>query len=101
MSGCEDETTNEQLREGFMKRYPKLSHNYYICSDTIGAIATASDKGGLVIITGTGSNSFLLNPDGSTARCGGWGYLLGDEGSGKAIFYASLREIYCTHFIRR
>jgi N-acetylglucosamine kinase len=82
LSGCEDETTNEELKQGFMKKFPSLSLSYYVCSDTVGSIATASENGGLVIISGTGSNSFLLNPDGSTARCGGWGYLLGDEGSG-------------------
>jgi N-acetylglucosamine kinase len=83
LSGCEDEATNEELKQGFMKKFPSLSASYYVCSDTVGSIATASENGGLVIISGTGSNSFLLNPDGSTARCGGWGYLLGDEGSGE------------------
>lgn len=81
LSGCEDDATNEELKQGFMKKFPSLSLSYYVCSDTMGSIATASENGGLVIISGTGSNSFLLNPDGSTARCGGWGYLLGDEGS--------------------
>lgn len=71
------------MREKLVEKYPLLSEKYYICSDTVGAIATASELGGLVLIAGTGSNSLLLNPDGSTARCGGWGYLLGDEGSGK------------------
>lgn len=68
-----------------MQRFPLLSEHYHICSDTIGAIATASESGGLVIISGTGSNSFLLNPDGSVGRCGGWSYMLGDEGSGMLI----------------
>jgi len=91
LSGCEDDETNEKLKNGLMLRFPDLSEHYYICSDTIGSIATASENGGLVIISGTGSNSLLLNPDGSVDRCGGWGYMLGDEGSGWWISHLAIK----------
>ena len=63
------------------------------------AIALAGALGGnpgIIIIAGTGSIAFGRNANGKTARAGGWGYLLGDEGSGfyigqKAII-AALKE---------
>jgi N-acetylglucosamine kinase-like BadF-type ATPase len=43
------------------------------------------------VISGTGSSAFARSADGRTARSGGWGYLLGDEGSGFAIGRAALQ----------
>lgn len=83
LSGCELEETNNQLVEGLKIQYPDLSENVAIGSDTDGSVAATSNNGGLVSIAGTGSNTLLINPDGSRSQCGGWGYLLGDEGSGK------------------
>ncbi len=46
---------------------------------------------GVALISGTGSFAFGRNTAGETARCGGWGYLFGDEGSAYAIALAGLR----------
>lgn len=37
---------------------------------------------GAVVISGTGSIAYGLDADGRTVRAGGWGWILGDEGSG-------------------
>ncbi len=45
----------------------------------------AVGREGAVLISGTGSVCMGKNGRGETCRCGGWGYLIGDEGSGYAI----------------
>ena len=51
--------------------------------------------GGLSIILGTGSSFYLQDKDGKHHQGGGWGYILGDEGSGYGISKRSLQ-----HFMR-
>lgn len=54
--------------------------------DTVNALYSGTlGKPGIVHISGTGSITFGINPDKQQARVGGWGYLLGDEGSGYDI----------------
>ncbi len=48
---------------------------------------------GVALIAGTGSLAIGRAPNGQTARCGGWGPLLGDEGSGYAIAVSALRAV--------
>jgi glucosamine kinase len=48
---------------------------------------------GVVIIAGTGSIAYGRNRDGRAARAGGWGYLLGDEGSGYWLGRQALRAV--------
>lgn len=55
--------------------------------------AGTPDGWGVAVVAGTGSMAFARGPDGKTARSGGWGPLMGDEGSGYAIAAAGLRAV--------
>src|SRR5262249_43983484 len=48
---------------------------------------------GVAVIAGTGSIAFARSPDGRFDRSGGWGYLLGDEGSAYALALGGLRAV--------
>jgi N-acetylglucosamine kinase-like BadF-type ATPase len=62
-----------------------------VTGDAEPVLAAASpDNCGIALICGTGSFAWGRNAAGETARCGGWGYLVGDEGSGYAIARAGL-----------
>lgn len=55
--------------------------------------AAFGKESGVVVIAGTGSVVYARSRDGRTARVGGWGYLLGDEGSGFALGQQGLRAV--------
>ncbi|MCA9195268.1 MAG: hypothetical protein KDB03_26035 [Planctomycetales bacterium] len=46
---------------------------------------------GVCLISGTGSLAWGIGPDGRSARSGGWGPILGDDGSGYAIGVQALK----------
>lgn len=55
--------------------------------------AGAGAAAGVALISGTGSIAYAQDGQGNTARAGGWGYLLGDEGSGYRIALDGLRAV--------
>jgi N-acetylglucosamine kinase-like BadF-type ATPase len=48
---------------------------------------------GIIVISGTGSIAVGVNKQGVQGRAGGWGHILGDEGSGYAIGQRGLRAV--------
>jgi N-acetylglucosamine kinase len=55
--------------------------------------AGIGDAPGIVIIAGTGSIAYGRNQQNRAARAGGWGYVLGDEGSGYWLGRLALRSV--------
>jgi N-acetylglucosamine kinase-like BadF-type ATPase len=60
-------------------------------------LAGSAPPWGLAVIGGTGSIVYGWDAQGRSARAGGWGYLLGDEGSGYAVGLAGLRAVTKAH----
>jgi glucosamine kinase len=64
----------------------KLADEVVVEPDFAVALDDAFGDGvGVLLVAGTGSSAFGRGPTGTTARSGGWGPMLGDEGSGMWI----------------
>jgi N-acetylmuramic acid 6-phosphate etherase len=57
-------------------------------------LAAGTPEGwGVAVVSGTGSITWARSSEGKSSRAGGWGPLLGDEGSGYALAVAGLRAV--------
>jgi N-acetylglucosamine kinase-like BadF-type ATPase len=59
----------------------------------IALVGALGQRQGVLILAGTGSAGFGVNSAGQSAQVGGWGYLLGDEGSSHWIGMESLKVL--------
>lgn len=66
--------------------------NVQLLHDAVTALAGASiGKPGVIVIAGTGAVAYGRLASGAEARSSGWGYLVGDEGSGYWIGIEAIR----------
>ena len=71
----------------------RLADRVEVTNDAMPILYANDESGiGVALIAGTGSVAWGRREDGRTSRCGGWGPLMGDEGSGYAIACAGLRS---------
>lgn len=69
-----------------------LAEKLSIANDATLLFAAGTPEGwGLAIICGTGSIAFVRDRSGKDGRAGGWGFLLGDEGSAWQVGLSGLR----------
>ncbi|MEO0559075.1 MAG: BadF/BadG/BcrA/BcrD ATPase family protein [Bacteroidota bacterium] len=59
--------------------------------------AAYHSEGGALVVVGTGSMVYARTDEGETLRAGGWGALLGDDGSGTALGRATLRAVLASY----
>jgi N-acetylglucosamine kinase-like BadF-type ATPase len=59
----------------------------------IALVGAHGARRGAIVMSGTGSVALAIDADGAAHQAGGWGYLLGDEGSAYWIGVQGLRQI--------
>ncbi|MSR37051.1 MAG: hypothetical protein EXR95_10515 [Gemmatimonadetes bacterium] len=72
----------------------RIAHRVRVGTDVEAAFEDAFAGGpGILVMAGTGSIAYGRAEDGREGRVGGWGSMLGDEGSGYAIGIEALRRV--------
>ncbi len=91
IAGAAGEEEQQLLRQ-VLRRFG-LRQPIRIVNDAFVALVAGAPAGvGIVVVAGTGSIAYGVDPAGTSARSGGWGYLLGDEGSAFWLGHAAVRQ---------
>ncbi len=90
-AGCDTPASRDRMRELLTALLP--ASRVEVVHDARLVLAAAGIDVGIVVIAGTGSVAYGRGPDGREARAGGWGHLLGDEGSGYWVVREAVRRV--------
>jgi len=88
-----DRDDEEMAVRAIMRRIGYKSRVLVVNDALIGLVAGARDEPGIAINAGTGSIVYGRNAKFEAARAGGWGHMIGDEGSGYWIGRESLAAV--------
>jgi N-acetylglucosamine kinase-like BadF-type ATPase len=88
-----DRPQDAEVVRGILRRIGQRARVVVVNDALIALEAGVPGKPGTVVIAGTGSIAYGRDADGRAARAGGWGYVLGDEGSGYWLGRLALRAV--------
>jgi len=91
MAGADRDDEKTLVRD-IMRRIGARSRVVVVNDALVALVAGVGDASGVVIICGTGSIAYGRSGE-RAARAGGWGHVLGDEGSGYWIGRHALRAV--------
>ena len=91
-----DREEDARVARAIMRRISPGARVLVVNDALIALVAGAGDAPGIVVLSGTGSIVYGRNARGFAARAGGWGHVIGDEGSaywiGRRALTAVVRE---------
>jgi len=88
-----DREDEMQIVRAVMRRIGYKSRILVVNDALIALVAGARDDPAIVLIAGTGSIAYGRNAAGEASRAGGWGHMIGDEGSGYWIGREALAAV--------
>jgi N-acetylglucosamine kinase-like BadF-type ATPase len=88
-----DRPDDAATMRGLMRRIGFKSRTIIVNDALVALTAGAGDGPGVVVVSGTGSICYGRDERGRAARSGGWGFVLGDEGSGYWIGRRALAAV--------
>jgi N-acetylglucosamine kinase-like BadF-type ATPase len=88
-----DRDDDARVVQAIMRRISPGSRVLVVNDALVALVAGAGESPGIVIVAGTGSIAYGRNARGAAARSGGWGHVLGDEGSGYWIGRQALAAV--------
>ena len=88
-----DRPADEAVLRGILRRIGFRERVVVTNDARIAFVAGSEERVGLALVCGTGSIAWGRNRAGEIARSGGWGWHLGDEGSGFWIGERAIRDV--------
>ncbi len=97
MAGAREESDRRRIRAAAAVAWPGVpcwvGNDLETALAAAEALASPAPAARVIVISGTGSCCYGRNAAGKTAKVGGWGHLLGDQGSGYDIALGALRAV--------
>jgi glucosamine kinase len=94
-AGCDTAPSRRRMRDLLLPLLPGA--RVEVVHDARLVLAASGLDAGVVLIAGTGSVAWASAAAGEEARAGGWGHLLGDEGSGYWVVREAIRRVLAAH----
>jgi N-acetylglucosamine kinase-like BadF-type ATPase len=88
-----DRPADGQTVQGILRRLCRGTRTLVVNDALVALEAGAPGQPGVVLIAGTGSIAYGRDDSGRAARAGGWGHVLGDEGSGFWLGRQAIRAV--------
>lgn len=88
-----DRPADEAVIRSILRRLGHRENARVVNDAAIALVAGAPERIGIVVLAGTGSIAYGIDRTGRTARAGGYGFLLADEGSGYWLGHQALRAV--------